>query len=180
MSEGERDGPLLRGGRGDEEILGASVGEFVAGGGAMKAICCTPTDRFGTETKDCTVRATSFALNMTYTEAHALLKGLGRKDRKGMVFVDKLDGLTELAGRKITRIAIPSLPVRGKYGAINYNGYRTLEQVLRMPELRRGRYIVVTTRHALAYIGGYIHDANRPQPRAKVYRVYQIELPEVK
>jgi hypothetical protein len=142
----------------------------------MKAICCTPTDRIAGERNDCTVRAMTYALSLPYAEAHAVLKAAGRKDGRGMVFTSWMDRQSEIARRKVRMIPLVELaPV-----TVAMRKRVLLEDVYYAGRMKRGRYIIVTTNHALAMIGGYIHDGGKPKRRARVLRVYEVEIREGK
>jgi hypothetical protein len=122
-----------------------------------------------------------YSTSMPYAEAHDMLAAAGRKDRKGFHFAGWLrkHESTGIAGRQIRRVDV-ALPIRGIAGRVNYDGRPNLGRVLRMPELARGRYIVIITGHAFAIVGGRIHDQYRAGDRSKVFGVWEVTpVPEV-
>lgn len=105
----------------------------------------------------CTVRATAAALRLSYDDAHAKLKALGRKDNCGFKLAPHLDALG-LEQR-------PDLSCR------------SLEGIL--PEMTTGRFIVRVRHHVFAVIDGVICERQSLIPRLKsrtrVKMVYEVK-----
>lgn len=91
------------------------------------------------ERRDCMVKAWAIAQRVPYETAHAMFKALGRKDRSG------------------TRWAVTVEAMRGAGVCIQWLPRRVT--VARIGHfLGAGRYIAVTTSHALAVINGVVED----------------------
>jgi hypothetical protein len=106
------------------------------------------------EERDCTVKATAAVLGITYAEAHAKMKALGRKDRRRFKF------------KKV--YADLGLELRPDLSC------RTVEKIL--PELRNGRFVIRVSRHVFAVVDGQVHDMPPAKPKSRVLMVY--ELPD--
>lgn len=122
------------------------------------------------ERKDCTVRSLAVAADISYDKAHDIARRSGRKNGKGwysdrILHVAQADGLLEF-------VQIPSgMQVTSHlYGTVRY---RTLAQIVtRFPT---GRYIVTTSRHAMALIDGVIHDRGLSGARSRVCEIFEVK-----
>lgn len=92
------------------------------------------------ENRDCAVRAVAIAANVPYRVAHATLKQLGRKNRRG-------------TPNTVTKQAMKNLGFRLEEKFFRAKTVRTLER-----ELRRGVYLVWVRGHILAIKNGVVHD----------------------
>lgn len=125
-------------------------------------ISANPRPRDLNESNDCTVRATSLAMNLPYEKVHKAYADVGRKRGKGV------NALTiNAALRKITGNDERMVRVMGKEP--------TFAQFAR--ENNKGKYIVVKRGHAVALIDGVWHDAHVSQvgARNRVIFYYQIK-----
>ena len=91
--------------------------------------CFATKSQFPHEKNDCTVLATSFALNIPYAEAHSRLRTWGRRDRHGIPF----------------KFAAPTLGLRplGKVGGTCRKRIATLPP---------GRYVIHTRGHVFGVV----------------------------
>lgn len=112
------------------------------------------------EKNDCTVRAIAATTDMTYLQAHELLKYCGRRDRRRFKFVSWICSVRNINGR------VP-VPVTVSIGA------KTTGQFLKMK--MSGRFIVRTRGHVFAVIDGVIHDEGRFIPRARVKNIWRMQ-----
>lgn len=102
---------------------------------------------------DCTVRATATVLGIPYAEAHAKLKALGRKNRRGFnLFSPECQ---KALGLKMRHAG--GLPV----GAM-------------LPELKQGRFIVYVSHHVFAVVDGKVFDHAVPNERKNIVSVYEV------
>ena len=109
-----------------------------------------------TEKNDCTVRALKAVCGVPYSDAHNLCRSLGRRLRHGMTGSQLLHMLefSHVYGYKVTRIALPNL-----FGNM-------LGRALMF--CRHGRYLVITTHHAIACLDGTLHDTMTSGPNSRV------------
>ena len=113
---------------------------------------------FEHESRDCAVRALAISADISYTQAHALLKAEGRKDRRGTKF-SMSDRALKNSGAKVEHIQ-HGAGLTLRYATLRYNS---------------GRYYVTVRGHALALIDGVIHDAGEiAGPRCRVLRIYHV------
>ncbi len=125
---------------------------------------------FKHEWNDCSVRALALAADIKYAQAHQLLKSEGRRDRKG-VRVPMIERAGKQAASQFETISTkqPKLRWNGGYSFT----YPTLQDFVRMH--REGRYIVITSHHALALIDGVAHDKGQISgPRSRVKFAYKV------
>ena len=112
----------------------------------------SPEDRFGNESRDCTVIAVSHCLGISYKEAHDKLAGLGRSPNMGFPF-------------RIEYVNTLGIVVRTDIRP------RTFKEVY--PLLKQGRFIVRIKGHVFAVVDGVIYDSEPSTSRKKVYAVYE-------
>jgi len=99
-----------------------------------------------TETNDCSVRATSLALNKPYNEVHKAFSKHGRRVGKGVTMITLLAVLKELTNDNV-KIASSYIVRR--------------ESVARFIKTNpKGRYVICKRGHAFAVIDGVAHDAH--------------------
>lgn len=99
-----------------------------------------------TESNDCSVRATSLALNKPYNEVHKAFAKHGRMAGKGVTIIMLLAVLKELT--KDTVKIVSSELIRR-------------ESVARFIKANpKGRYVICKRGHAFAIIDGVAHDAH--------------------
>jgi len=107
------------------------------------------------ETRDCTVRATAIALDITYAAAHQRLAAMGRKPRKGMHYEEV-----------INRLGLSRRP------DLSGGSWKTLA-----PKLAKGRFVVRVTHHVFAVVDGVVSEYVLPGKRIKM--VYEYMVPTV-
>ena len=115
------------------------------------------TDNFG-EKNDCTVRAASAALGITYHEAYVELARLGRKPNHGFRF--------HLVADKFNFTLIRHMI--GKY---------TVGQFCAMHP--NGKYVIRTFRHAFVIDRNLIYDYTKPKKNQRITHVWLVsgEIP---
>ena len=101
---------------------------------------------FINETNDCSVRATSIALNKPYRSIHEAFKKHGRRWGKGVTVTTLIGVLKDLTEDKMKTVA--SSVIRKQ----------TLSTFVR--ENPRGRYVIIKSRHAFTVIDGVAYDAH--------------------
>lgn len=113
------------------------------------------------ESNDCTVRATSLAMNKPYLEIHKAYEKMGRKPRNG-VTVNTMNKTLQLITSS-DRVMIRALeePTFAQFAKAH----------------PKGRFIIVKRKHAVALIDGVWHDANEAcaGSRCRVKFYYQIQ-----
>lgn len=111
----------------------------------MKFIKSNPRS-IDTESNDCSVRATSLALNKPYNEVHKTFSKHGRRVGKGVTMITLLAVLKELTNDNV-KIASSYIVRR--------------ESVARFIKTNpKGRYVICKRGHAFAVIDGVAHDAH--------------------
>ena len=103
------------------------------------------------EKLDCTVRATASCLGLSYVDAHARLKTLGRKDGRRFAFWKVTNQL--------------NLNLRSDLSCM------TLRKAL--PEMKQGNFIVRVRGHVFAVIDGVIIDTMSPNFDGHIKMVYE-------
>jgi len=112
------------------------------------------------EHNDCTVKATALVADITYAEAHALLKSLGRKDRQGC----RMRTMLEDIGRSlsITFVELKKTSIIAKYpkGHCDVLKNLTTHHPARFNNVwKDGKsYLAFTRGHVAAIIDGKTHD----------------------
>ena len=114
-----------------------------------------------TECRDCTVRAYAIAKQIPYADAHAKLKALGRKQRRGWDWAgqfansDEFELLPEFSARRVEKV---------------------------LPELPPGRFVVHVRGHVFAVVDGVACDdysvftaSDRRQITRAVYKVVEAQ-----
>ena len=127
---------------------------------------------FHDETKDCTVRAVSIALDIPYAKAHALLAKAGRPDRDGprsYIFDAFMEGL----GFTKYEYPVRCYKVEKWYGTIERRACITFKRWLL--EHSTGVYVVDMRGHVFAVINGVVHDALTIGPRTVVKGHWKIK-----
>jgi hypothetical protein len=104
------------------------------------------------ERLDCTVRASSIALGVSYQEAHDRLERLGRKPKRRVDWAKVAPAL-----------GFESLP--------EFSCMRLSRVMAALPET--GRFIVRVPRHVFAVVDGVIHDTQENSASKIVRMVYQ-------
>ena len=127
---------------------------------------------FPEETKDCTVRAVSIAIDIPYAVAHAMLSKAGRPDKDGpraSVFTAFMKSIG------YTKYEYPAryYKVEKCYGTIERRARITFKRWL--PEHSTGRYIVDMRGHVFAVIDGVVHDALTIGPRTNIQGHWHIK-----
>lgn len=98
------------------------------------------------ESNDCTVRATSLAMNLPYDVIHKAFALHGRRTGKGVTIITLMGVLTDLTDRKMQVVANHSIRKQ------------TLGSFIKTHP--KGRFVVVKRGHAFAVIDGVAHDAH--------------------
>lgn len=134
---------------------------------------CAKQQEIG-EYNDCTVKAISLTCQISYEEAHALLKQLGRKDRHGFRLSCNLDKVATALGvqfvRKESANFIRQYPGCHK----NLNNVTTYHPHRFNEVWKDGKtYLVFTRGHVLAVIDGKTHDwtDNKAKQVISIYEV---------
>lgn len=124
-------------------------------------ICANPRPADLREINDCTVRATSLAMNKPYKEVHGFYELAGRVWRRGATLETMNKALQSIT--KSDRVMIRSFeePTFAQFARAN----------------PKGRFIVVKRRHAVALIDGVWHDAHIAcaGARSRVLYYYQVK-----
>lgn len=98
------------------------------------------------ESNDCTVRATSLAINKPYQDVHKVFAEHGRRNGKGVTLATLIGVLLDITKNNMQIVA--SYTVKRQ----------TLASFLKTHT--KGRYVVVRRGHAFAVIDGVAHDAH--------------------
>lgn len=116
------------------------------------------------EKSDCAVKAVAIACSVDYAKAHALLKKLGRQNRRGTMTHTTLKAIHEL-GFKAVPQPLDRLP-------------RTVKTIA--PALKGGTYLVKTRGHILAVVDGQTEDwtAGRRHRPVSVWKIEGAACPE--
>ena len=101
-----------------------------------------PSDLY--ESNDCTIRATSLAMNKPYQDVHKAYSIAGRKPRRGATISTMNKALQIITKSSKTLVRVPDEP--------------TFAQFARTKP--KGRFIVTKRGHAVALIDGVWHDAH--------------------
>lgn len=116
------------------------------------------------ERLDCVVRGLAIAANMPYSEAHALFKAAGRRDRcrtRDTILKEIMNGFikTGINGFKVCRAGDCGISVK-RY----------------ITEHSQGRYLLGRRGHVFAVIDGVIHDLEGDiKPKSRVNRAYRFD-----
>ena len=110
------------------------------------------------ENRDCAVRALSVAASISYEHAHRLLKAAGRMDKGSTPH----HTITIAINTSFPEATLGKSPKRGV----------PLSQMLLFGYFAKGRYLVVTGRHALAVVDGVVHDW-RYRSKLRVYYFFK-------
>ena len=110
------------------------------------------------ETNDCFVRALAVSANISYNEAHGIAEELfNRNPKKGTELVDSIirseKGRNYFQDRHIDIKAIPHTYIRPRDKRVyplNIRGF--------INSFKKGTYLIVVNKHALAIVDGVIHD----------------------
>ncbi|VVB52094.1 Uncharacterised protein [uncultured archaeon] len=123
------------------------------------------------ENNDCAVVATAVVLNITYEDAHTLLRKNGRRTRCGTRVSISRAALESRA--KVIEHAIGS-----PMSFFSHPNRPTAAQYLRkLP--KTGRYWLASTTHAFAYVDGELRDnITGGKMRARMHRCFEIVLPD--
>jgi hypothetical protein len=98
------------------------------------------------ESNDCTVRATSLAINKPYQDVHGVFAKHGRRDGKGVTLATLIAVLIDLTKNNLKIVA--SHAIRRE----------TLASFIKTHP--KGKYLVIKRGHAFAVIDGVAHDAH--------------------
>jgi len=118
----------------------------------MKEIVRTLDDAaqagFGHEDKDCTVSAMQYAFNLSYKQAHQLLKMWGREDKQTFHITSRLADLSDY-----------EISIQGKYvldGIKADKGYRVKQFLEEHPQ---GTYIIHVRGHVFCLKDSIMYDS---------------------
>ena len=108
----------------------------------LEFICANPRPSTLDERNDCTVRATTLALDKDYIEVHKAYSEHGRKNKKGVVIATVEAVCSKLAE---------------DFGILDFsNQDKTLKQfILENP---KGHYVMIKRKHAFAVKNGVVYD----------------------
>ena len=98
------------------------------------------------ESNDCTVRATSLAINKPYTEVHGVFAKHGRRTGKGVTLATLIAVLIEVTKNNMQIVS--SHVIRRE----NLTSFIKTHP--------KGKYVVIKRGHAFAVIDGVAHDAH--------------------
>jgi hypothetical protein len=101
-----------------------------------------PTDL--KESNDCTVRATSLAMNLPYLDVHKKFEFAGRQPRRGVSMTTMNRALCLITKSSKVMVRVLDEPTFAQFARAN----------------PKGRFIVVKRGHAVALIDGVWHDAH--------------------
>ncbi len=117
-----------------------------------------PTDL--RESNDCTVRATSLAMNKPYLEIHTAYSVAGRKPRRGVTIHTMNKALQWITKSNQVMVRVLDEPTFAQFAKAN----------------PKGRFIVTKRGHAVALIDGVWHDAHASQAGARCRVKYFYEV----
>lgn len=125
------------------------------------------------EQKDCSVRALSNAMQISYEEAHAKIHSIGRKQGKPVDAGD-LSKFYREAGLKMQIVGTTKLAdyfhrIHRDVEAIEG---RTVENMVK--QLQTGRHIVNTKGHVFAVVHGLVLDKGMMKAGTRVVAVYSV------
>ena len=124
-------------------------------------ICANPRPADLRESNDCTVRATSLAMNKPYLEVHKAYSAVGRQPRRGVTIRTMDKALQLITNRPQGMIRVLDEPTFAQFARDN----------------PKGRFIVTKRGHAVALIDGVWHDAHESQAgaRCRVKFYYEVK-----
>lgn len=133
------------------------------------------------ENKDCTVKALALVCNISYKDAHATMKRLGRKDGRGIPMRRVLK--EALAAHGFKSRLVPSYDMIKQYPGCHKNLQSvTTHHPARFPKVwKDGRnYLFFVARHVAAVIDGRTHDwtEGRAKRCEDIYEITKVELPK--
>lgn len=109
------------------------------------------------EKNDCGVMTIAAAGNISYEEAHTLLKAAGRKNR-GYVYNHMLINIMTDLGFEIVEVNLQKWMERYPANVRKKRQAPTTSDVARWPQLWKGTFIAFTSGHCLAIVDGENHD----------------------
>ena len=113
---------------------------------------------FGTEVRDCGVRALACAAKISYSDAHDLAIYSGRKNRRRF----NADQLYDDLGYQ-------------QVFTCNYRDKKPITVKTAIEKYPKGRYILRISRHVFAVINGRIHDKTPIGLKARVLNIWIIK-----
>ena len=128
------------------------------------------------EHNDCGVVASANVLNITYAEAHALLRKHGRRNRCGTKITTIRKALAAASLSMVERIIGSPIISSVVYFRRSACSMPTVAQYLRtLP--KKGRFFLTSTTHGFAYINGEVMD-NIPgsRMRARMHYCFEVTL----
>lgn len=128
---------------------------------------------YSSERKDCSVRALSNAMQISYEEAHAKIHAIGRKQGKG-VNTAELSKFYREAGMKMQIVGTTKLAdyLRRIHRDVEAIEGRTVENILK--QLHTGRHIVHIKGHVFAVVDGKVLDKGMMKAGTRVVAVYSV------
>jgi hypothetical protein len=128
------------------------------------------------EHNDCAVVATANVLDIPYSEAHALLRKHGRRNRKGTKWSITKKALESRASIREHLISVP-MSNMGYFRATRRQ-YPTVAQYLhKLPKI--GNFLLASTTHAFAYVDGELRDnIEGGKMRARMAKCLEVIKPE--
>lgn len=125
------------------------------------------------EQKDCSVRALSNAMQISYEEAHAKIHSIGRKQGKPVNTGD-LSKFYREAGLNMQIVGTTKLAdyFRRLHRDVEAIEGRTVENMVK--QLQTGRHIVHIKGHVFAIVDGKIHDKGIMKAGTRVVAVYSV------
>lgn len=125
------------------------------------------------EKKDCSVRALSNAMHISYEEAHAKIHSIGRKQGKPVNTGD-LSKFYREAGLQMQIVGTTKLAdyFRRIHRDVEAIEGRTVENMVK--QLQTGRHIVHIKGHVFAVVDGKIHDKGMMKAGTRVVAVYSV------
>lgn len=115
------------------------------------------------ETNDCGVKALAIVCEVPYARAHAALKAVGRRDRKGTTHRQLMAAAQSLG----FLVGDPEKPPKAKT-------MTSLPTALREAGLLGNRYIVWVPGHIAAFAGGKVEDWTSGR-RHRIEAIYRVE-----
>jgi len=132
------------------------------------------------ETNDCAVKAVSIATGTPYEQVHALMKKHGRRDCRGTYMSTTNSVLKELGVESkwedAPRQAPKTVKRGGVYGLTLITETRSRYTVSTIAKAlpKRGRFILETSTHLLAFVNGRVEDWTEGR-RHRVLRVIRVK-----
>ena len=127
------------------------------------------------EFNDCTVKATALVGNVSYEQAHALLKSLGRKNRHGCHMIGMLESIGKDLSIEFVKVDPKTIIAKYPKGHCDVLKSVTTHHPARFNGVwKDGKsYLAFTRGHVAAIIDGKTHDWTEGRAK-RVVRLYEV------